>query len=501
MSTNSATSTDQYVLERIASLVHSFDLSKITPEAINLARTAIIDTIGVTLAGVVEPCSTNLLRTPGVATAPGTCTIFGTNQKTSALDATFINATASHALDYDDFSQPMGGHQSAPLVAPLMALAEERGLSGKKLIEAYIVGIETEIRIARAVNFYHYDKGWHPTATLGVFGAAAAAGFMLELNEKQLAIAMAIAASFASGIKANFGTMVKPLHVGQSARNGLLAALMAQAGYDANPAAMEHKQGFFNAFNGPGNFDASLIFADWANPLEILSPSMGLKQFPCCGSTHPAIAMALKLRQEESIDLETIASIDILPHRRRLPHTNNPDPQTPLAAKFSVQYAVARALVQGAVRLDDFEGEAHFDAKVREVMAKTKAQPHPDMPDDSPDQFGAEVIITMKDGKKMARRINSLVGRGGDYPLTSEELWEKFYDCAKRVLPKQDVPPLFERLESLEKVENVQQITRLLVKRTLPGAQQTPQYKIDTSVGEERAAPGNNTQTETSWVP
>ena len=164
--------------------------------------------------------------------------MFGTHIQTSALDATFINGVGSHAHDYDDFSQSMGGHQSAPLVAPLFALAQERGLSGRKLIEAYVVGIETEIRIARAVNFYHYDHGWHPTAT--------------------------IAASFASGLKSNFGTMVKPLHVGQSARNGLLAVLLAESGYDANIETFEHKQGFLNVFNGPGHYNAELMFENWA---------------------------------------------------------------------------------------------------------------------------------------------------------------------------------------------------------------------------------------------
>ena len=454
----------QTVLEQIAERIVSFDLSAITPQAIMLSRTAIIDTLGVTIAGAIEPCTTNLLRTPGVASAPGICTIFGTAQKTSALDATFINGTASHALDYDDFSQPMGGHQSAPLVAPLMAIAEERGASGLQLLQSYIVGIETEIRLARAVNFYHYDKGWHPTATLGVFGAAAAAGHLLGLDAKKQAIALAIAASFASGIKANFGTMVKPLHVGQCARNGLLAVLMADAGYDANPEALEHHQGFFNAFNGKGNYDASLIFENWANPLEVLSPSMGLKQFACCGSTHPAVTMALELRKQETFSPQDIEKVDIMPHRRRLPHTNNPDPQTPLAAKFSVQYAVARALVDGAVRLDDFEGDAHFDSKVRAIMAKTTAMPHPDMPDDSPDQFGAEVIVALKDGRTVSRRINSLVGRGGDYPLTSEELWEKFNDCVKRVLPVNDIPALFAKLEKLEHIKNIRELTPLLAK-------------------------------------
>src|ERR1700733_551393 len=151
-------STDgQILFARMAERIQAFGPAEITQQAIQLARTAVIDTIGVALAGVSEPCTTNLLRTPGVATAPGPCTLFGTDRKTSALDAAFVNGTASHALDYDDFSEPMGGHQSAPLVAPLLAVAEERGLSGKQFLQAYILGVEVEIRLARAVNFHHYD--------------------------------------------------------------------------------------------------------------------------------------------------------------------------------------------------------------------------------------------------------------------------------------------------------------------------------------------------------
>jgi len=458
----SAAQTQPTVLEKIAVRICDFDVSAIPPEAYRLARTAIIDTLGVAIAGSAEPCTQLLLKTPGVATAPGNCSLFGFTHKTSALDASFINGTASHALDYDDFSQPMGGHQSAPLVAPLIALAEEHKLSGLQLLQSYIVGIETEIRLARAVNFYHYDKGWHPTATLGIFGTAAASAHLLGLKATQVSTALAIAASFASGLKANFGTMVKPLHVGQCARNGLLAALMAQAGYDANAAALEHKQGFFNAFNGPGNYNADLIFEHWANPLEVLSPSMGLKQFACCGSAMPAVAMALQLRREKSVRIEDIEKIEILPHKRRLPHTNNPDPQSPLAAKFSVQYAVCLALIKGALRLDDFEGTAHFDPEIRQLMAKTIAREHPDMPDDSPEQFGAEVIITLTSGRTLSRRVNSLIGRGGDNPLTAEELWEKFSDCAQRVLPAPVVRPLFESLQSFEKIKDIRQITALM---------------------------------------
>lgn len=486
---------DRTLLQRLAQRVRAFGPAQMTPQAVALARIAIIDTLGVALAGSVEACTTNLLVTPGIADAAGPCTLFGTSRKTSALDAAFVNGVASHALDYDDFSQPMGGHQSVPLVSPLIAIAEQRGLSGAQLIQSYVVGIETEIRLARAVNFHHYDKGWHPTATLGVFGAAAAIGHMIGLDETKLAVALAIAASFASGVKANFGTMVKPLHVGQCCRNGLLAALLAEAGYDANPAALEHKQGFLNAYNGPGNYDAELIFENWASPLEVTSPTMGLKQFPCCGSTHPAVSMMLALRQEEGVTAADVERIEILPHMRRLPHTDNPDPRTPLAAKFSVQYAVARALLDGAVRLKHFEGTAHLDPAIRALMDRTTALPHPDMPGDSAQQFGAEVRVTRKDGSVVTRRVDSLVGRGGDNPMSSDELWEKFYDCSRRALPKQDLLPLFERLESLDKVEDIRQVTKLLAARPSPTA------AISRPATAAPVSSPGNTLLETSWVP
>jgi 2-methylcitrate dehydratase PrpD len=483
------------LLQRLAERIRTFGPAQMTPQAVSLARTAIIDTLGVTLAGSVERCTTNLLRTPGIAEAAGPCTLLGTSRKTSALDAAFVNGTASHALDYDDFSQPMGGHQSVPLVSPLMAVAEQRGLSGAQLIQSYVLGVETEVRLARAVNFHHYDKGWHPTATLGVFGAAAAVGYMIGLDEARLVVALSIAASFASGLKANFGTMVKPLHVGHCARNGLLAALLAEAAYDANPAALEHKQGFLNAFNGPGTYDAERMFEDWANPLEVTSPTMGLKQFPCCGSTHPAVSMMLALRQEEGVTAEAVQWIEIMPHMRRLPHTDNPDPHTPLAAKFSVQYAVARALLDGSVRLQHFEGEAHMDPAVRAIMRRTTARPHPDMPHDSKEQFGAEVRVTLRDGRALSRRVDGLIGRGGDHPMTSDELWEKFYDCSRRALPKPDLLPLFERLESLEKVEDIRKVTSMLAKRVPPGtATSSPVTAVPMDT------PGN-TLLETTWVP
>lgn len=474
---------------RLAERVCALSRGDLTKRAIAVARTGILDTLGVTLAGVPEDCTQILLRTPGVATAPGGALVFGTARRTSPLDAALVNGTASHALDYDDFSSDLGGHQSVPLVAPLLALAEERGASGMQVMVAYVAGMEALIRLARAVNFVHYDKGWHPTATLGVFGAAAACGHLVGLDRQRMATAFALSASMASGLKANFGSMTKPFHVGHCARNGLLAVLMAEQGFEARLGVMEHHQGFLDVYNGPGQHDAERIFADWAKPLEVEAPGIALKQFPCCGSTHPAIAMMLRLVKEERITAADVARIEILPHARRLPHTDNPRPVTPLQAKFSVQYAVVRALLSGAPRIAHFEGEAAQEPEAQRLLAVTTAAPHPGMPRDGADQWGAEVIVTTHDGRRLSRRVDQMVGRGGDNPMTSSELWAKFTDCAERGIPRENVAPLFDKLECLEEVADIRDLTRLLEK---PEATRAPRF----AEVERQGVP-----LETSWVP
>ena len=473
---SSASSNNPVALE-LARRIVDFNVDIIPEQAIESSKVAILDTIGITLGAVQEPSIRHLISAIEVGSAPGALSdtqlpssaglacVFGTRLRAGILDAAMINATGSHALDYDDFSQPMGGHQSAPLVGALFALAETQKISGIDLLHAYVVGIETEIRVARAVNFHHYDKGWHPTATIGIFGTVAACGYLLKLTEAQLATALAISTSLASGLKGNFGTMVKPLHVGACARNGLLAVLLARSGYDASLDAFEHKQGFFNVYNGSGNYDATKIFENWANPLEVLSDQMGLKQFPCCGSSLPAVTMMLKLRQQETFSLDDVRAIEVLLHKRRLTHTDNPNPTSELAAKFSTQYNVCRVLVSQALRIADFVGDAIYEPDVRRMMALTTTRPHPDMPDDSPNQFGAEVRVTLKNGVTLSRKIDNLVGRGISYPMTIDELWEKYSDCAQICLTPEKIHQSFDALLRLEQIQDIRELTDLLMAR------------------------------------
>ena len=332
---------------QIAKRIHALRYEDITPTALEWTNHAFIDTIACTLAGMAEDAPHILMGIPGVAAASRSSLPFGrpTEPATSVLDATLVNGTASHALDYDDVSGVMGGHPSAMLIPSMIALGESLGASGRDLALAYVVGYEAECRIARGVHFHHYDKGWHPTATIGIFGTVAAASRLLGLTIEQTAVALGLAASLASGLKANFGTMTKPLHVGHASRNGLFAAYMSRAGFTANAGAFEHKQGFLDVFNGPRTYDTDKMLSDWYAPLECDGPGEpGLKPYPCCGSTHASVNRMLHLANTHDLTEADVQTIEVMPHLRRLPHTNNPEPRTPLEAKFSIQYCVARAL-------------------------------------------------------------------------------------------------------------------------------------------------------------
>jgi 2-methylcitrate dehydratase PrpD len=449
---------------QLADRIHRLRYEDLPPTAIEWTRTAFTDTIGCTLAGIVDDGPRILRRVPGIAAAPGPSLIYASRTRTSPLDATLLNGTASHALDYDDVSGVMGGHPSVMLIPPMLALAELVGATGRDLALAYVVGYETECRIARGVHFHHYDKGWHPTATLGIFGTVAAAARLLRFTHEQTATAIGLAASFASGLKANFGTMTKPLHVGHGTRNGLFAALMVREGFTANPAALEAKQGFLDVFNGPGTYDVERMLADWYAPLEVEGGGEpGLKPYPCCGSAHSSINRMIHLARTHDLTPDRVETIEIMPHPRRLPHTNNPDPRTPLAAKFSIQYVVARALADRAVRLEHFEGDAPLDPAIRELMARTTARPHPDMPENAPLQWGAEVAVTSRDGERFTSRLDDFERRGpGGQPMTTEELWEKFSDCARRSLPANQIAPLFDRLNRIETLAAITDLMPLL---------------------------------------
>mgnify|MGYP003332891240 FL=1 len=428
-------------------------------EALAWSKVGLLDTVGVTLAGARED-ATRIVEEVLASPSDGASLVFGGNRRVGPLDAALINGTAAHALDYDNATNTMFGHASATMMPALIAAGEAFGGSGRDLLAAHVAGFEAGARLGRGVNMHHYEKGWHPTSTLGVFAVAAACAHFLKLDEEQTATAMAMATSLAAGIKANFGTMTKPLHVGQCARGGLMAALLARRGFTANETAFEHKQGFFNVFNGAGTFDAAKIFDGWGAPLDIVAPGACYKQYPCCASTHAAVDAALDIRKQIGrIDAAKITRVESWTSAQRLAHTNRPQPASSLDAKFSVQYCVARALLDGRVQFEDLEGDAYREPRVVDLLQRTHATPFSEGAFSSGNHVGAEVKVTLADGRAFTSKIAKPLGRTSANPVPEAGMLAKFESCAARALPAAQVKKLAQAIDQIEQCKSIRDFT------------------------------------------
>lgn len=449
------------IAQRLAERALAIDFETLPPEAIHWAKVGLLDYVGCTIAGSTEPAAKIAADLMIEEAGNGTSALLGRRERVPAMEAAVVNGTSSHALDYDDISNTMGGHPSAPLLSALLALVDEGRYSGKALLAAYVVGFEVETKIARGVHFHHYTKGWHPTSTLGVFGVAAACSHLLGLDVPRTTTALAIAASSAAGIKANFGTMTKPLHVGLCARGGMLAAKLAARGFTASPNAFEHKQGFLDVYNGAGTYDADRIFERFASPLDIVNPGIAIKQYPCCGSMHSALdAMLALVRSREVLPAE-VTKIRVWLHPRRLEHTKRPRPNSDLDAKFSVQYGVCRAITDRRIGMEHFEGDRYRDPAVQALLPLVEASTYTTEQFDESNHFGGEVEVTLANGEVLHSKVQQAVGRTSDDPLPRHLLKEKFVDCCSRTLTARAIEDLYSRIDECERVSDVRVITTL----------------------------------------
>lgn len=447
----------------LAARAAGLSLHDLPPEVRHWACRAIADTLACAIAGAgQEPVS----RVQSVLPmAPGVSALIGQAGRAHMLDAAQINGIAAHALDFDDCNLEMDGHPSVSVVSALFALADHLDCTGAEVLCAYVAGVEAEIRIARLSNPAHADRGWHPTVTFGVIGAAIACARLLRLLPAQMAVAIGIAASAAAGLRANSGTMTKPLHAGQANRNGLQAALLAQAGVTANPATLEHRFGFLAAFNGGLPADVAPALDGWGQDFALLRPGIAIKQYPCCAFIHCAIDAAAALRPQ--IAGAEIAAVEVWLHPRRLRNIDRPDPRDGLDAKFSTQYLTARALRAGTVGFADFEPSRLSDVPTRALAARVRLAAH-----DQTDLSLGEVRVSLADGRQLSASASVAMGRGPANPMTPAEVQAKFDDCTRAVLPAAQREALLARLTALDSEPSMRSLSALMQPGPLPS--QTP---------------------------
>ncbi len=426
-------------------------------EAARIVKTGFIDTIATMIAGKNEPVVRIVrefvaARQSGVREAH---VLFGGEMAASA-DAALINATAAHALDYDDVA--LGGHPSTVLVPALLAAGQALGASGADALRAYLVGYEVWAELlSREPDAYHV-KGWHPTAVLGTVGATAAVAHLYRLSADSSRNALALAASMASGLVANFGTMTKPFHAGRAAACAIEAVRLTTGGLTAAPDAIEHPAGYLAALSPHGRADRMGQAANLGRQLRILEAGLSIKRYPMCYATHRVIDGVLNLATANDVKPADVTQVRASVGAAQASMLRNHAPATGLEAKFSLEFAVASALIARKVGLRELTDKFVMQPQVREMMTRVRTSTtDTHCPIEPIFALTDRVEIELNDGRRLDTGEIRFARGNAKLPLTAAELNAKFFDCATGA-GDLNAASLYERLNAIEELDSVRDL-------------------------------------------
>ncbi|MCF6231627.1 MAG: MmgE/PrpD family protein [Rhodobacteraceae bacterium] len=394
------------------------------PVALETARAAFEDTIACMIAGAGDPATLAVAK--GVShSGTGPCPVGGQDVSRPAEVAALVNATAAHALDFDDNFLPAVTHASAVLVPALLALGAEVDANGDDLLDAYVVGLEMQAWLGHFMIPAHYGAGWHATSTIGAIGAAAACARLLDLDREKTTHALSIACSMAGGSKVQFGTLTKPLHAGLAARAGIAATRLAEGGVTANPDPVFGDWGIIALQNGNQTHASNK-----RSELSIVVDGLAQKRFPCCGSAHRSLDAIIYLRTKHDLKPDQIDRIETEIPGSNYDNLRFPTPKTASEARFSMTYCGALAMIFGQVRLSDFTADAVMRPEVRSFMDKIAMQ---DAGLVSRTAGGiwdcpARTSIFLRTGEVLQKDVMAPVGTINT-PLSAADIDTKFSDC------------------------------------------------------------------------
>jgi len=457
------TKTDAKITDEVAAFVEKTAFGDFPAEAVRIAKRCVLDGLGLMFAGSVQDC-TRIVREFSRKNSQGTgATAFGIDPvKLPPALAALVNGTAGHAMDWDDTQlsttpdRTFGllTHPTIPPLAASLAAAEVAGgISGSDFLTAFLTGFEVECKIAESIRPEHYEKGFHSSGTVGTFGAAVAVAKLIGLDRMQLRYLLAMTASMASGIRANFGTMTKPLHVGRAAQNGLTAALLAQGGFEADPAGLDGPWGFFEVF-GRG-VDEERIIGKLGNPYSIVEPGVSVKPYPCGSLTHPsmdamrAIVVANDLKPDDIREVVLYAGNNILNPIRYTTAENE------LQAKFCMPFLLAAVVISRKAGVQQFTRAFVQSPEVRALMQKIRSQFDPVIEAKGYDKMRSRVEVTLQDGRRIVRDADDRYRGGPENPLSDDELKEKFTDCTQSIVSDLTREEIIKTVFQLENLSNM----------------------------------------------
>ena len=430
----------------LGTFLQNLRFDALPPEALPLVRDAFSDTIGVIMSGIGEPIVTIVHDEVSEGPAPRQARACLSNLWISAPDAALINGTAAHALDFDD--QALTGHPSAILVPAILAEGELLAATGRDMVTAYVAGYEVWAELVRRSGNYH-TKGWHPTSVFGSVASAAAVAVLRKLPADRASAALAIAASHASGLAVNFGTMTKPYHAGMAARSGIIAARLAGRGATASRVALEHPRGFLTAFSPTMAADwhsPSMLGQDW----HLLGHRLCVKRYPTCYFMHRSFDATIRMLNGKGVTPDAVDEISVTMGRGQTAVLVNERPQTGLEAKFSEHFAMAAAVVLGRMGIAELSDEVVLRPDIQSFFSKVSLIPIDAYDSRDPAHSPTErVTVRMKNGTVFdTGEITTVLGHAFD-PLSTDQLWAKFRECTAKTHSDAAAHLLFDRSQML----------------------------------------------------
>jgi 2-methylcitrate dehydratase PrpD len=376
----------------LGAFLAGLEFEDLPPEAVHQARRGVLDWAGCALAGARHPTIAKLLAVMSALNDAPRASVLGHQRKIGTIEAATVNGQMGHLLDYDDTH--MGGvvlHASSPILAALFSLADRGGFSGRDLVTAYAVGFEAGVRAGQAAPGHH-DGGWHLTGTLGSIAAGAACARLLGLDAKQMTHALGIAATQAAGMQQNRGTMCKSFHAGKAAANGVLAALLAQQGFDSSEEILEGKRGFCR------------IYSNVAAPERILDQlgerfeiaRNGHKPYACGVVLHPAIDAMIALSRQCGAAAADVEKISLRVNEVAVRITGVTEPQTGLQSKFSIYHSAAVAFIDQDAGIAQYTNEKALDANVVALRRRVEVVSDAGLRNDE-----ARASLVLRDGRTL----------------------------------------------------------------------------------------------------
>ncbi len=421
------------------------------PEAVRKEATrTLLNWAGCAVGGSRQDAVNDAIHALSPFFGPAQAGLFGRRERMDVLNAALINGISSHVFDFDDTHLKTVIHPAGPVASAILALAEYRPVSGRDFLHALVLGVETECRIGNAVFPAHYDIGWHITGSAGVFGAAAAAGKLLGLSEQQMVWALGLAATQPVGLREMFGTMTKSFHPGRAAHNGLTAAFLASRNFTSSDQGLEAKSGWANVLSTQRNY--AEITENLGKTYEISLNTY--KPFACGIVMHPTIDGCIQLRNQNKLTADQIERIELRVHRLVLELTGKKTPQTGLEGKFSIYYAAAIAIVEGAGGEQQFSDRLVRDPGLVALRDRVTTVIDPAIKEDQ-----VRIAVTLKDGRRLDKFIEHAVG-SVDRPMSDADLEAKFMGLAEGVLPPVKTKRLIDLLWRVEKLQGAGELVK-----------------------------------------